>query len=76
MAEERFKSSRGKSKRSTATAGNSQLGNFASLRAIEIEHIRRVLKATHGNRTRAADILGISRVTLLSKIKQYSLTSK
>jgi two-component system response regulator AtoC len=40
---------------------------------IEREHIERVLRHTDGNRTAAAKILGISRVTLISKIKQYRL---
>jgi DNA-binding protein Fis len=33
-----------------------------------------VLKLHEGNRTRAARDLGISRVTLLKKIKEYGLT--
>jgi len=44
-----------------------------SLQELEREHIRRVLERTGGNRTRAAKILGISRVNLLSKIKRYQL---
>ncbi len=44
-----------------------------SIQEIEKEHIRKVLKFTGGNRTKAADILGISRVSLLAKIKKYAL---
>ncbi len=44
-----------------------------SIQEIEKEHIRKVLKFTGGNRTKAADILGISRVNLLAKIKKYEL---
>jgi len=38
---------------------------------VEREHIERVLKYTGGNRTAAAKILNISRVSLISKLKQY-----
>ena len=40
---------------------------------LEREHIERVLRHTDGNRTAAAKILGVSRVTLISKIKEYKL---
>jgi DNA-binding NtrC family response regulator len=39
----------------------------------EAEYIRWVLEHTDGNRTRAADILGIDRVSLWRKIKKYEL---
>lgn len=45
-----------------------------SLNEIEAEHIRHMLKLTDGNRTAAAEILGISRVSLISKIKRYGIT--
>jgi len=48
---------------------------FPSLSHVEKEHIKKVLAATGGNRTRASEILGISRVTLLAKIKQYALAA-
>ena len=41
--------------------------------AVEREHIERVLRHTDGNRTAASKILGMSRVTLISKIKQHRL---
>jgi DNA-binding NtrC family response regulator len=44
-----------------------------SLEQIEREHIERVLRRTDGNRTAAARVLGISRVTLIAKIRQYKL---
>ena len=44
-----------------------------SIQEIEKEHIRKVLNYTGGNRTKASDILGISRVSLLAKIKKYEL---
>lgn len=44
-----------------------------SLTEIEKEHIQRVLHHTKMNRTKAAKILGISRVSLISKIKKYGI---
>jgi DNA-binding NtrC family response regulator len=44
-----------------------------SLSEIEKEHINNVLHFTNNNKTRAAEILGISRVNLLAKIKKYHL---
>jgi DNA-binding NtrC family response regulator len=41
-----------------------------SLSGMEQEHIRRVLEATHGNKTRAAEILGIERKTLYRKLER------
>jgi DNA-binding NtrC family response regulator len=43
---------------------------------IEAEHIRHMLEMTDGNRTTAAEILGISRVSLISKIKRYGIDIK
>jgi DNA-binding NtrC family response regulator len=40
---------------------------------LEIEAIQAALKATDGNRSRAAKMLSISRNTLLRKIRQYNL---
>jgi DNA-binding NtrC family response regulator len=40
---------------------------------LEKGHIKKVLQFTGNNRTKAAEILGISRVNLLSKIKKYHL---
>lgn len=40
---------------------------------MEKEHISRVLRFTRNNKTRAASILGISRVNLLAKMKKYNL---
>lgn len=44
-----------------------------SLQEVEKKHIRKVLDFTSGNRTKAAKILGISRVNLLAKIKKYEI---
>ncbi|HEY3352208.1 MAG TPA: sigma-54 dependent transcriptional regulator [Polyangia bacterium] len=48
-------------------------GAERSIAEVEREHIERVLRSTSGNRTAAARILGISRVTLIAKIKQFKL---
>lgn len=47
-----------------------------SLTEIEAEHVRHMLELTEGNRTAAAEILGISRVSLISKIKRYGIDIK
>jgi DNA-binding NtrC family response regulator len=41
------------------------------LAAVERAHIHRILAETDGNRTRAAEILGITRQTLINKLKMY-----
>ena len=46
-----------------------------SLSEIEKDHIQRVLEHTGGNKKRAAEILGIERCTLYSKLKNYGLFS-
>jgi two-component system, NtrC family, response regulator AtoC len=43
------------------------------LAEVEREYIERALRYHHGNRTRAAHDLGISRATLINKIKVYAL---
>jgi transcriptional regulator with PAS, ATPase and Fis domain len=47
-----------------------------SLADLEAEHIRRMLTLTEGNRTATSEILGISRVSLISKIKRYGIDIK
>jgi DNA-binding NtrC family response regulator len=44
-----------------------------TLEDIEREHIQRILKENSGNVSRAANLLGIDRVTLYSKIKKYGI---
>jgi two-component system response regulator RegA len=44
-----------------------------ALAEVERHHIERTLRAHGGNRTRAAHELGISRATLINKIKAYRL---
>jgi DNA-binding NtrC family response regulator len=55
---------------SAVRAGN---GLQRTLGEVEAEHIRNVLAATGGNRTRAAAILGIDRKTLRLKLHAYGL---
>ena len=62
--------------RRAAAGGNSQ-GNdkyqATTLDDVERRHIERALRFHNGNRTRAAQDLGISRATLINKIKAYAL---
>ena len=44
-----------------------------SLEEVERRHIEKTLRRHRGNRTRAAEELGISRATLINKIKAYAL---
>jgi two-component system, NtrC family, response regulator len=46
---------------------------FLTLDEIEKRHILRALEHAHGNRSQAADLLGIGRKTLYRKLKEYCL---
>lgn len=48
-------------------------GDLGSLEDMEREHIQKVILATHNNLSRTAEILGITRSTLYSKIRRYKL---
>ena len=48
-------------------------GHYKNLAEVEKGHIETVLKATKGNRTKAARILGIGRRTLYDKIVAYGI---
>ncbi len=50
-------------------------GKLKSLEEMEKEYIMAVLKESQGNKSRAAEILGIDRKTLWAKIKKYRLPS-
>ena len=45
-----------------------------TLAEVEAEHIRNVLSVLGGNKTKAAELLGIDRKTLREKLKRYSLS--
>jgi two-component system NtrC family response regulator len=40
---------------------------------MEKQHIARVMRHRHGNKTQAASVLGIALLTLRNKIRQYAL---
>lgn len=48
---------------------------FVTLAELETRHIFEVLEATNGNKSKAAEILGISRAALWRKLKQYKAES-
>jgi len=48
--------------------------NLRTLEDMEKEYIRNVLQSQHGNKSKTAEILGIDRKTLHSKIKKYGLS--
>jgi DNA-binding NtrC family response regulator len=56
-----------------ATGSAAQLEGLRSIEAIERDVIAATLEATHYQISRSADILGISRKTLLEKRKKYGL---
>jgi DNA-binding NtrC family response regulator len=59
--------------RSSSAVTSGRHAALASLEEVEREHIAVVLEATRYKMTRAAEILGITRKTLLEKRKKYKL---
>ena len=55
------------------SVGSPDTPEFKTLSEAEKRHIREVLDSTGGNKTRAAEILGIDRVTLWRKLKKHGL---
>lgn len=51
------------------------LNSLKKLTEIEREYIEKVLRASGGNKSKAADVLGITRATLYEKIKLYKIKS-
>ena len=45
----------------------------AGLDSVVSAHIRRVLAAVRGNKTRAADVLGIPRTSLYHKLRRHGI---
>jgi DNA-binding NtrC family response regulator len=46
-----------------------------AVRKAEVQAIERALRMTGGNKSKAADFLGISYKTLLNKVKEYALSA-
>ncbi|MDH7511460.1 MAG: sigma-54 dependent transcriptional regulator [Clostridiales bacterium] len=57
---------------STGLAGSAG-GKYKTLEEMEKEHIKAVLQSQFGNKSRAAEVLGIDRKTLWAKIKKYKI---
>jgi len=51
-------------------SGMRESGLDRTLQAVEADHIRNVLASVGGNKTQAAEILGIDRKTLREKLKR------
>ena len=58
--------------------GNTAPENLYQMLLAEIEPplIEEILKRTHGNQSRAADMLGITRNTLRTKMQRYSINAR
>ena len=52
----------------------SEKGLKRTLAEVEAEHIRNVLTALDGNKTKAAELLGVDRKTLREKLKRFSIS--
>ena len=52
-------------------AGEDDASEVVALDEVERRYILRVMDAVGGNRTRAAEVLGVDRKTLYSKLKSY-----
>jgi two-component system response regulator HydG len=52
-----------------------QVEHMLTLREIEERYIKKVLKATRGNKTRAAAVLGLDRRTLYRKLERLAKSS-
>ena len=57
-----------------SAAGSRGHGLHAETRALEEKRLREALGRTHGNKSRAARALGLSRQGLLKKLRRYGLT--
>lgn len=58
-----------------ASAEDGTRTEMRSLEDVERDHITRTLRAVRGNRSQAARVLGISRATLIKKIRDYGLAA-
>jgi DNA-binding NtrC family response regulator len=57
----------------SSTGSETESGEIASMEEVERKHIQNALQAFDGNRTHAAEKLGLNVRTLRNKIKQYDL---
>ncbi len=57
----------------SSTSLSPAAGKYKSLEEMENDYIRAVLNAQHGNKSKAAEILGIDRKTIWAKIKKYKI---
>jgi len=73
MAINKASSSEKNSVTDTELPENSTLAHITS--EAEKAYIERILKSTNGNKTKASEILGISRKSLWEKIKAYKIES-
>ena len=64
----------GEGGRHSRRRGREEGGLHKSLAEMERDHIRRILLAVKGNRSHTAKVLGISRSTLLEKMKRYEIS--
>ena len=70
----RKKTSRIETGQKNPLPASSPLSSLSEITAeAEKEHIIKILKKTGGNKTRAAEILGISRKTLWEKSRAYNI---
>lgn len=53
--------------------GTANGNNLISLQEMESQYIKKVLAYSNWNKTKAAQVLGISRVNLIAKVKKYNL---
>ena len=58
------------------SSGDFELHHPRSLAEVERTHIERTLRTHSGNRTRAARELGISRATLIKKIREFGFAER
>ena len=51
-------------------------GRLSMIDRVEADAIRQALEEAHGNRQKAADILGLSRATIYRKMRTYHIDEK
>jgi DNA-binding NtrC family response regulator len=63
-------------RRSHVLVASDDPSELVPMQEVERRYVLRVLEATSGNKTRAAQILGFDRKTLYAKLKQYGVDDK